>query len=362
MNVRSFLTLAFLCTLALVAFQPHASRAQVVISPPDTVQIRSYKTSTGLAIPDIPAFKILGDQPSDILRPSSIRDVAVQAGEILANKGALPGSFALESAVLDLVGMGNLSLMQYRTDWKRILGLSRLSIGTTSPVTGGIDVGIGWRATLLDDADPRLETGLDSVLWYTTTEVNRIRSACRIELVNTYGVVNVTDAMVDSCAGPKLSAFRSTAVDTTIESYLEKNWNRPIVDAGVAMLSHSVDSTFKGLFATKYQAWLTYGLYVVRKMQLVIGSSAFIAKDSSGIFHDAAVNLGLRFYYGSNDLKAMIEGDWTAERSLKPVSSVGIGTEFAAIKNIWIDVLLSGRSEVGKPMVFQPTFNVKFGT
>jgi len=347
-----FLLTALCCTTAVFA---QADSSQLITV--DSVDIRNYKTGTDLAVPDIPAFKILGTQASDILRPSSWRELAVQAGEFLLNKGGVPNSFALEATPFMYLFGGTLSLAEYRNDFERILGLSRVSVATSASPLGGIDLAIGWRMTLLDYADPRLETGLDSRLWTLTDSMNAIYSRCRTKL----GAF-ATQAQIDSCASTEITALRLNRIDTVIENFMERNWNRPIVDIGIAGLGRSGDSTFKGMRANKYQAWATYGLYIARKMQLVIGTSADISKDSLNTFYNASWNSGLRMYYGSNDLKGIIEANWSTIRNDKPSAGVNIGVEVAVQKGIWLDATYGAKSQSGSPLVFVPALSFKFGT
>ena len=96
-------------------------------SQEDTSLVKNLRLN--FAVPDMPAFQLLGTNPSHILRPSTPREFAVMASDFgLNNDFALPSSFAAEIAPFILFKSNNLTLSEY--DKHSELYSLRVSVGT----------------------------------------------------------------------------------------------------------------------------------------------------------------------------------------------------------------------------------------
>ncbi|MBI1928035.1 hypothetical protein HYR99_27805 [Candidatus Poribacteria bacterium] len=117
------------------------------------------------AVPDSPAFKVLGVDPSNTLRPSSVRELLVGTSDFMGKDGALtiPKNFAAEFAPILLIGGKNLTLRDYQKH--PYLYRLRVSAATKREETANQDVnqengtptelGLGLRVSIIDKSDPR---------------------------------------------------------------------------------------------------------------------------------------------------------------------------------------------------------------
>jgi hypothetical protein len=116
---------------------------------PDSTLIEKYLLD--FAVPDMPAFKALGTDPSNILRPSDAKKFAGMISPFYSNgKGVIPKNFALEFAPWKLAST-RWTLNQFNTDfWKRFAYRSSFSIGTINDSSQfSSKLSIGYRVSFL---------------------------------------------------------------------------------------------------------------------------------------------------------------------------------------------------------------------
>ncbi|HEV2354334.1 MAG TPA: hypothetical protein VGR89_08825, partial [Puia sp.] len=133
------------------------------------------------AIPESPAFKLLGTDPSNILRPTSIRSAALSLGNYLLDSGTIiPKNLAVEFSPFSF---GNLSLHDYnQSAFKRFIYRTRFSVGTVVGSNGSYSIAEGIRLTLKDETDLA-----------TVPELNRLlgqmaitEAQCQDDAINQY--------------------------------------------------------------------------------------------------------------------------------------------------------------------------------
>src|SRR6266480_5313269 len=92
------------------------------------------------AVPESPAFKILGTDPDNILRPTSVRTVAISIGNyLLTSGGVIPKNLAVEFSPLLANPYTNLAQYNQNKFWYRM----RLSFGTNVKANGAFDIAEG---------------------------------------------------------------------------------------------------------------------------------------------------------------------------------------------------------------------------
>ena len=104
------------------------------------------------AVPDIPAFKALGTEPVDVLRPSTTRKLSVMIDDLLINGEVIPESFAAEfNPYLIIYDSAYLSIPSKAPLFVRTF---RLSVGTDRTM-GSLTskAAVGVRVTILDKGD-----------------------------------------------------------------------------------------------------------------------------------------------------------------------------------------------------------------
>lgn len=115
------------------------------------------KAVLDFAVPDIPAFKALGIDASNILRPSSAKELGVAFSNLAkGDVSVIPRNVAIEVAPILFIKPWY-TLEQYRTKaGLRILNATRISLGTNEDAETGVNsVAIGLRTTLFDKGDFR---------------------------------------------------------------------------------------------------------------------------------------------------------------------------------------------------------------
>jgi len=136
----------------------------------DTSLVKHYRLD--FAIPDQPAFSIMGGTPSDILRPSNTKELSASISEFY-NGGSLiiPKSFALEGAPFLIAKSNKLTLEDF--DKNKILYSLRISIGTGSETIEGntrMNLAVGARVTLFDKGDLKSDIKYRKELWELTSK------------------------------------------------------------------------------------------------------------------------------------------------------------------------------------------------
>lgn len=111
-----------------------------------------------LAVPESPAFAVLGFTPEKVVRPTSPRQVAANLLNGVDDRGNLQTGIALDFVPYLAWKGETLTIEEYRKDWlTRLASRAQFSLGTTKGTTDdeSVRLGAGIRATLWDAGDPR---------------------------------------------------------------------------------------------------------------------------------------------------------------------------------------------------------------
>ena len=112
---------------------------------------------TDFSVPESPAFVMLNDYPSAILRPGSFRALTVQLSDFSKSGGVLPQTFAVEFSPMMLINGVSLQLNEYQKAPYRYRAYLSAATRRINEATGRTQASIGFRFTLIDDSDPRLD-------------------------------------------------------------------------------------------------------------------------------------------------------------------------------------------------------------
>ncbi len=238
------------------------------------------------AIPESPAFKLLGSNPDNILKPTSVRTVALSVGNYFLSSGStIPKSLAVE--ISPLLFNGNVSLYDYNKNkfWYRF----RFSLGTSTLSNGGYGVAEGIRFTIVDRSDLRTDKELD-VFFGQYLQKDAEAKSKAIALYAAQNDINTNDVfrklgdeehpdtvlqnrikkislqfLSDRFADPSaLSAYRAHRK--------QELWNASILEVGAAALQTSSDSLVKNLHLSQVGFWSTAGFPLGKKGQLLFGA------------------------------------------------------------------------------------------
>ena len=104
------------------------------------------------AVPDLPAFKALGSEPSNILRPSTPESFSLIVSQFYNGDNiSLPANFAAEIAPWILAKSNKITLAEYHKH--DILYSTRVSLGTSRDSLNQYNFAVGLRFSIIDEGD-----------------------------------------------------------------------------------------------------------------------------------------------------------------------------------------------------------------
>ncbi len=323
------------------------------------------------AVPTSPAFMILGVTPDNILRPSSVRDIAVSTGSYyLSNGMTIPKNLAVEICPSALNIKENLEDYQKYWGWYA----SSLSIGTKSNPDGSDAASVGLKFKLIDNGDLRRNSTLNK---YINENLPTYRDAYDIALeivkkkhgMNTKDIglayknkPSITKEVNDVINGIKDTADISKFRDKMKDSL----WNAIVLDVGIAGVLNSKDSIIQHISTlSKAGIWVTLGLPMGKKGQLLIGINGLLIDDSLGSLNQVKLNTGVRYYYGKNATKGFIQGECDFDQNFKSALTTIKGTmgiETCLYNGLWINFGIGLQKTGTQNVMFTPNLNINFGT
>lgn len=285
------------------------------------------KIKINFAVPDLPAFKAMGTEPSNLLRPSTPEAFSAILPQFLINgQGVLPKSMALEFAPYYIAHQKDkLTLGEFLKSktWESF----RISIGTSSDSTkkepGAIKLGLGLRFSIINNGDLKYDTGYLNKMGeiFADEADKRLKFFAEFNKINNVPFQSLNDASWvtkrDKYIDDKINEEKDTekALEKLKEDYKQKNWNAEKLDIAFALVTRSPDQFTSNLKFNKFSTWITYARPCKDWGQLLVGgnysnASAFSDKEKKDInFSDWS--LSSRMYVGSNNFKGFIEAQYT---------------------------------------------------
>jgi len=329
------------------------------------------------AVPESPAFKILGVSPSDIMRPTTTRDIAVSVGNyFLTNGGAIPKDLAVEIA--PSLFNPKLSLADYNANkwWYN----STISIGTKQNPDGSYAAAVGVSTKIIDKADLRSNSSMisfDDVIGPKInaamtdetnaiafemfrqgipydTAFNRVSRALTDTSDKNYKVYHTK---IDSCILAK--GINANSISQYRDSLKNALWNATVLEIGFASLFNSQDSLIKNISSiSQIGFWLTYGHRLGKKGQLLLGVNGNIRDTGAQKLNDYNINVGARIYYGGNDLKAFVDGEVISQSYSEPIYQSDLGIEGTFFGGLWASFSLGIKKVDNQSIVFTPALTL----
>lgn len=347
--------------------------------------IKSGWGDLNYAVPESPGFKILGTSPSNIMKPTSVKDIAFSVGNYFATNGStIPQNLAVE--ISPSLFKPKLGLKEFSRN--RIWYTSALSIGTKVNTDKSYAIGIGLKFDIINKQDLRLMPVLlhvyDSLLNASTDAYLEEIRAVGLKHMQTdtakrgysywLGAVNnayqtanpVTSddqALKKEVTAYIKSLFFMDKVNQIRDSVKKNSWNKPIWDLGVAALFNSKDSLLRNIKpASKLGLWTTAGFPLFgTKGQLLIGVTGQVRDTVNSRLGVKSLNIGSRAYYGSNDVKGFVEANSLFQTNQKFTYKASLGIETTFFGGMWVDFSLGLSKQGGAKAVFTPGFNLFFG-
>ena len=252
------------------------------------------------AIPDAPAFKLLDVDPSDILRPQTVRELALGFAGFRGENGALtvPRAFAVEVSPGLLVGARRLRTYDYNR--QKLLDSIRLSGATRRDSGGGPSVlGAGVRVSLVDEQDLRTDTAYATGQRVTdlTEKILRVFREARRRTLPPEPIV-LTPAEEE-----QIRALN----DEIRARWADRYWNADVLELAAGTRVRTADTLGRDPKLDEVAFWGTYAKGIGEWGQALVGLRLGSARDSATAERRPSGSGALRLYLGSNRLKMFVE-------------------------------------------------------
>lgn len=261
-----------------------------------------------LAVPDSPAFAILGLSPETVVRPASPRDLATTVLNGVDRRGNLQSGLAVDFAPLFLFAGKTLTYADYKNSRPtRAFGRTQVSFATAkgaSDADKSLRLAFGVRTTLWDDGDPRLDETLVSCL-----------SSIPIPPPTT---ALLTQAARDAYIA-QATAGRRPAVEACHQAFKTRRWNASSFAIGVAPSGQSPTGETGDFVYAGAAVWASLGLALsttTRPLGQVIIQGRYRNRElvpdktvEGSFFEQDAAGIGVRLLLGSADRAAVIESE-----------------------------------------------------
>src|SRR5712692_3518159 len=300
MRARSRLSAALALLLAWpVEALPQNDAGKAAPIPNDLVA----KYAIDFAVPDGPAFTLLGVTPSTILRPTTVKEVTAAVSDFIGGGSSLsiPRAFAIELAPALLIGGGSLSLQRYQANPAlyrlRISAATRRSDGNGSPT----QIALGVRVNLVDDADLRTKPDYIAKVTAITDQINQIFAERRALERPAEGAVS--GVLSPDSLPPDLKKQVADLQGTLEKAWADSTWNARVLELAAGLSARAADSLGHDLSTQAFAGWATFGTGIGKWGQLLVGGQASTARDSVTREFHAVGSLGARFLVGTNVYK-----------------------------------------------------------
>lgn len=315
-------------------------------------------------VPDMPAFKTLGTEPSQLLRPSTPQAFAVSVSEFY-QKGAfaLPQDFAMELTPSLLINakkpVGNVIRTYSKAKWLKSF---RVSIGTSADTTlssAGRSMAIGIRSNIINKGDLATDAGyLEGVV----DALGNFRLASRellARFAHDQGIdTNEVDYELKITGNEALKAkfdllvFDAEAqiafmkvLDSLKQDYRKRNWNATKLDIAAALLTSAKDSLVENIRFNKLSFWSTLALRAGSSGQFLIGINTDTyrnLRDTADVTRDdlyANLSIPARLLIGTNRIKGFAEFQYQyLGHNLTNHTLFSLGAEVNPYDGIWINL------------------------
>ncbi len=303
------------------------------------------------AVPDHPAFFILDNNPSNIIRPGNNMELfSVMASNILSGTSfVIPKDLSVEFAPVQLLGYNKITFQDYYK--KRLLYDLKISIGakSTQKMDSLNNLAFGLRMTWVNKS---------TVTAAYTTVRNRMlaKDKFREELEakgETFNgkPISLIGMAEDPAMQKRVDELYETKIKEDVSNSKDEFWNKFKFETSMAVKYSSPDTLIHTVSFAKFCIWNSIALPVGKSAQLLIGANYSLARrdslytkktnDSLGFKIDTLKyfqhlpNLSARFYAGSNMLKAFVEASAKYSTDRLMLYTLNIGAEFNIKDGLW---------------------------
>ncbi|MFN2397757.1 MAG: hypothetical protein ABR543_03780 [Gemmatimonadaceae bacterium] len=286
------------------------------------------------AVPDAPAFSLIDVEPSKILRPQSVRELAVAFSGFQSEGHSfrVPNSFAVEFSPGLLIGGEHLKLADYKPN--RWLYRARISAATKHDTVTDAPtlIALGLRTTVIDEADPRWHSAEVLIVTNMTDSINAIYVNARRRL----GVRTPEGDIIPLT----LTADEQAQVDA-LNARIKRRWealkwNAEQLEFAAGAGARAADPSGQSLRAIEYAVWGTYATGLgTTWAHWLLGVKASSARDTSLEEFKSSGTVSSRLYIGTNRYKAFVEGQVAGRQERRPEWLCNSGIELYVAPSIW---------------------------
>lgn len=327
------------------------------------------------SVPDSPAFTVLGVNPTTVTRPTTPSELASSLINGIDHNGNFQTGMALDFSPYMLAYGGKVGINAYNSGCRlndsglnkckfsmlRFFTRTQVSVGVIKGSTSqdkSAKVALGFRFTIFDFGDPRLDRGFLKQLDDAQQKAMEFAEAKRLAagkspLPAPNDTVGQTDFLNDQNAELKL------LITPLIEKEKNKNWNRSSWTIAAAPTWSSADGTTSNMGWNGAGVWtnLGYGFEQVpglRDMSQLIGffeyrdREAVPATTTVAATTQNSTRAGGRWIFGTNDFHFSAESLYVNTRPRLGSADQYVQTTFAAEKKLssglWFQVGIGGQS------------------
>jgi len=293
------------------------------------------------AVPDMPAFKALGTDPDNLMRPSDPKALALMLADATSNFRVIPQSFAAEFAPWRLFGSKKLTMGDYLDH--QFLYDARASLGTrrSSDSTGGSVVAGGIRITVLNGISfARHVVDLRSAVTDSAMDAFRDGHPQPDDPAGTERWDSLLDAYVDSVASDRVD----NRIGALRDEYSDK-WNHGTLDFAYAIALMSRDSFANELSPARHRAWVSGALPIGTWLQVMGGASGTYSRPDSLWVLDYTV--AGRLVGGINEFRLNVGGQYKDGGSPDEKTwLVAVGAEAMVFSGGWVEFTINGERDI----------------
>jgi hypothetical protein len=208
------------------------------------------------ATPDLPAFKALGAEPSNLLRPSTPESFSMILSQFYNGDNiSFPANFAAEIAPWILAKSNQITLSEYRDH--ALLYSSRVSMGTSRDSLNRYNFAIGIRFSVIDKGDlkndPVFLAMIIEKLARHLAEKEKIRDQYLLDHKITEEEYANHPELIEQEVARLMQGNIDKEIETLKAEYKKANWNREKLDIAFATVGYATDSLGKINLQVIYQ-------------------------------------------------------------------------------------------------------------
>ena len=321
-----------------VASAPRSVRTarQADATPPQADATKPVGFSTlDFAVPESPAFIVLGVSPENVVRPTSPRAFATSLLNGLDQEGNLQNGVALEAVPYTLARGTEFTLAEYRADkFKRFLANTSLSLGTIKGAGTNDDaarLGVGIHTILYNQGDSRMD--------------NQLIADFKKILESQPNPDQDLDLFDQQIAG-KLKKVRDAA--------RKRSESKPIWTLAFAPSWISPDGKYGNLKSNGMGLWTSFSTGIGGDSQLIAHvryrtNEEVADPDNAGMFLGQDTSLaGLRLRTGGQDFRFSFETSYINRKRdgsrTDDSLAFGVGLEPRISEGLWLNISFTGEA------------------